>query len=88
MKIARVDEWRDEWSRVVFDSIKNIWWKYGGCLSKCIYSLKCVREGAQVVKWLEQRMPHTQLTPVQIPAGGPMLHVTPLLSPVSCLSTV
>ena len=36
----------------------------------------------QVVEWLE-RMPHTQPTPVRIPAGGPLLHVTPpSLSPM------
>lgn len=41
----RVGGWKDEWSGVVFDSIKNIWWKCGGSVRKCIYSLKCVREG-------------------------------------------
>ena len=38
-------------------------------------------KGAQVVEWLE-RMPYTQPTPVRIPIGGPLLHVTPPLSPM------
>ena len=42
--------------------------------------------GTQVVKWLE-RMPYTQLTLVQIPAGGPLPHVTPPSLCVSDLST-
>ena len=45
------------------------------------YGIKNVEPGAQVVEWLE-RMPHTQPTPVRIPIGGPLLHVTPPLSPM------
>ena len=42
---------------------------------------KTSRLGAWVGEWLE-RMPYMQPTPVRIPIGGPLLHVTPPLSPM------
>lgn len=50
------------------------------CLtSRVVITIIITLSGAQVVEW--RCRPHTRRTPIQIPAGGPLLHITPPLSP-------